>query len=314
MISGFMWKCFIISWGLCSRIFKECHPFERWRKGNRMQLPLNALEPILMAALQEDIGPGDLTSAATIAPEATARFAFVARHPMVVSGQVVLPLLFGLVDPRIEIELLVEDGEEVEAGAILTIVEGPARALLAGERTALNFLQRMSGIATLTARYVDAVEGTGARITDTRKTAPGLRLLDKYAVSCGGGQNHRIGLYDGVLIKDNHLAICGSVTLAVERARAETPLLTKIEVECDTLAQVREAIAAGADMVLLDNMELAELREAIALARAGHVMTEASGGVSLETVRAIAETGADYISIGRLTHSVEAADIGLDAA
>ncbi len=277
-----------------------------------MQLSYELVQPLLVAALQEDIGMGDITSNAVIADGVQARFAFVAREPLVASGMPILPQLFAVLDGTMMCELIAEDGEEVPAGAKLAIIDGPARSLLAGERTALNLLQRMSGVATLTSRYVEAIEGTSARIVDTRKTIPGWRHLDKYAVACGGGQNHRIGLYDGVLIKDNHIAIAGSVTLAVERARAETPLLTKIEVECDTLDQVKEAIAASADIILLDNMPLDILREGVAMARASHIATEASGNVSLETVRAIAETGVDYISVGKLTHSTPAVDIGLD--
>jgi len=278
-----------------------------------MQLSFESIQPLIAAALSEDIGTGDVTANAVIAEGVQARFAFVAREPMVAAGFALLPGLFAMLDPTVHVELAAEEGEEVAPGQRLAIIEGPARALLAGERTALNFVQRMSGVATLASRYVEAIEGTGARIVDTRKTIPGWRLLDKYATSCGGAQNHRIGLYDGVLIKDNHIAIAGSITMAVERARAETPLLTKIEVECDTLAQVREAVAAGADMILLDNMDPGSLREGVALARAAHIATEASGNVSLETVRAIAETGVDYISVGKLTHSAPAVDIGLDA-
>lgn len=278
-----------------------------------MQLSFESVQPLILAALQEDIGTGDLTGNAVIAEGVQGRFAFVARVPLVVSGLALLPTIFAMVDPSITVELEAEEGEEVASGKRLALVEGPARSLMAAERTALNFLQRMSGVATLTSHYVEAVEGTGAHIVDTRKTIPGWRHLDKYAVSCGGGQNHRIGLYDGVLIKDNHIAIAGSVTLAVERARATTPLLTKIEVECDTIAQVKEAVAAGADMVLLDNMAPETLREGVAIARAAGTLTEASGNVSLETVRTIAETGVDYISVGKLTHSAPAVDIGLDS-
>lgn len=278
-----------------------------------MQLSFEQVQPLLVAALQEDIGLGDITSNAVIAEGVQARFAFVAREPLVVSGIALLPQLFAILDGTMICELHVEDGEEAAAGARLAVIDGPARSLLAGERTALNLLQRMSGVATLTARYVEAVEGTAARIVDTRKTIPGWRHLDKYAVACGGGQNHRIGLYDGILIKDNHIAIAGSIAMAVERARAEAPLLTKIEVECDTLAQVREAIVASADIILLDNMDVETLSEGVAMARAAHIATEASGNVSLETVRAIAGTGVDYISVGKLTHSAPAIDIGLDA-
>lgn len=278
-----------------------------------MQLSFEQAQPLLAAALQEDIGFGDITSNAVIADGVQGRFAFVAREPLVVSGIALVSQVFAMLDTTVLCELLAEDGEEVQEGSVIATIDGPARSLLAGERTALNLFQRMCGVATLTSRYIEEIEGTSARIVDTRKTIPGWRHLDKYAVFCGGGQNHRIGLYDGVLIKDNHIAIAGSVTMAVERARAETPLLTKIEVECDTLAQVKEAVAASADIILLDNMSLDELREGVAMARASHIATEASGNVSLDTVRAIAETGVDYISVGKLTHSAPAVDIGLDA-
>jgi nicotinate-nucleotide pyrophosphorylase (carboxylating) len=191
-------------------------------------------------------------------------------------------------------------------------VEGPARGLLAVERTALNFLQHLSGVATLTAQYVERISGTRAVLIDTRKTTPGLRALEKHAAQLGGARNHRLRLDDGVLIKDNHISVCGSIAAAVRLARAGVPVLTKIEVECDTLAQVKEALAAGVDMILLDNMKPDEMRQAVALA-AGRVPLEASGGVRLETIRAIAETGVDFISVGRITQSAPAVDIGLDA-
>jgi nicotinate-nucleotide pyrophosphorylase (carboxylating) len=206
----------------------------------------------------------------------------------------------------------VRDGERVKAGAAMGRVEGPARGLLAVERTALNFLQHLSGIATLTAQYAERVVGTRAVLIDTRKTIPGLRALEKHAAHLGGARNHRLRLDDGVLIKDNHISVCGSLTAAVERARAGAPVLTKIEVECDTLEQVREAIEAGADMILLDNMGLEDMRQAVALS-GGRIPLEASGGVRLENIRAIAETGVDFISVGRITQSAPAVDIGLDA-
>ncbi|MFM9889047.1 MAG: carboxylating nicotinate-nucleotide diphosphorylase [Rickettsiales bacterium] len=213
----------------------------------------------------------------------------------------------------VQTRLYVKDGDRVAEGAVLAELSGPARALLAGERTALNLLQQLSGVATLTRAYVDAVEGTGAQILDTRKTIPGLRHLQKYAVRCGGGVNHRMGLFDAVLIKDNHIAVAGGVRAAVEAALAHAPEGMTIQVECDTLAQVAEAIAAGATMLLLDNMDNDTLKSAVALAKPQGVTTEASGNVNLQTVRGIAETGVDRISIGRLTHSAPAVDIGLDA-
>ena len=276
-----------------------------------MQIPDITL--FLKAALAEDIGAGDLTGDAVIPVSVRSKLAVNAREPMVVAGLTYIPQLFAMVDTQVQVMLKVADGEHVKAGTTLAIIEGPARALLAGERTALNLLQHLSGIATLTRCYVDAVAGTSAKILDTRKTLPGLRVLQKYAVRCGGGTNHRMGLYDAVMIKDNHIAIAGSVTAAVKAAQAGVAAGIVIEVECDTLAQLDEAIAAGATMVLLDNMPLEMLREGVARAKAKGVVTEASGNVNLQTVRAIAQAGVDHISVGKLTHSVTAVDIGLDA-
>ena len=276
-----------------------------------MQIPDITL--FLKAALAEDIGAGDLTGVAVIPASVRSKLAVNAREPMVVAGLTYIPQLFAMVDTQVQVMLKVADGEHVKAGTTLAIIEGPARALLAGERTALNLLQHLSGIATLTRCYVDAVAGTSAKILDTRKTLPGLRVLQKYAVRCGGGTNHRMGLYDAVMIKDNHIAIAGSVTAAVKAAQAGVAAGIVIEVECDTLAQLDEAIAAGATMVLLDNMPLEMLREGVARAKAKGVVIEASGNVNLQTVRAIAQAGVDHISVGKLTHSVTAVDIGLDA-
>ena len=276
-----------------------------------MQIPDITL--FLKAALAEDIGAGDLTGVAVIPASVRSKLAVNAREPMVVAGLTYIPQLFAMVDTQVQVMLKVADGEHVKAGTTLAIIEGPARALLAGERTALNLLQHLSGIATLTRCYVDAVAGTSAKILDTRKTLPGLRVLQKYAVRCGGGINHRMGLYDAVMIKDNHIAIAGSVTAAVKAAQAGVAAGIVIEVECDTLVQLDEAIAAGATMVLLDNMPLEMLREGVARAKAKGVVTEASGNVNLQTVRAIAQAGVDHISVGKLTHSVTAVDIGLDA-
>lgn len=271
------------------------------------------MQTFLTQILNEDIGRGDITSLSVIPEDAVAHYAFKAREPMVVSGMNLALMLLAMMDERIEVKPDVLDGAFVPAGGQLLEVKGPARSILAVERTALNMLQHMSGIATLTAQYVDAVGELPVRIVDTRKTTPGLRELQKYAVRCGGGYNHRIGLDDGILIKDNHLAIVGSITEAISRARVAAPQLMKIEVECDTFEQVREAVAAKADVILLDNMDVATLGQAVALCKSAHITTEASGGVSLVTVRAIAETGVDTISIGRLTHSAPAVDIGLDA-
>lgn len=271
------------------------------------------ITPLLKTALAEDIGAGDITSNATIPDGLRAQFVMRARQPMVVAGLVFVPTLFGMIDDGVRVVLQVEDGTMVEAGAVLATLEGPARALLAGERTALNLVQQLSGVATLTRRYVEAVAGTDAKILDTRKTIPGLRHAQKYAVQCGGGVNHRMGLYDAVLIKDNHIAVAGGVTAAVMAARAHAHGVS-IEVECDTLAQLDEALTVGCDSVLLDNMDLLTLAEGVRRAHAHGVKAEASGNVSLETVRAIAETGVDYISVGKLTHSAIAVDIGLDEA
>jgi len=270
------------------------------------------VEELIDRALAEDIGFCDLTSELVIPAGARAELALNAREDIVVAGLGVAAQVFRRRVPECRVELRVEDGERVKAGAAMGRVEGPARGLLAVERTALNFLQHLSGIATLTARDAERIAGTRAVLIDTRKTIPGLRALEKHAAQLGGARNHRLRLDDGVLIKDNHVSICGSIAAAVGRARAGTPVLTRIEVECDTLEQVREAIAAGADMVLLDNMSLEEVRRAVALA-GGRIPLEASGGVRLETIRAIAETGVDFISVGRITQSAPAVDIGLDA-
>ncbi len=257
------------------------------------------------AWLAEDVGAGDVTSTAVIDEDAVCEARIVVKEPGVVCGLRAVAAVFDALGTRLE--PLVADGDRVEPGPV-ACVEGPARAVLTGERLALNLLGRLSGIATLTRRYVDAVDGTGATILDTRKTTPGLRELEKEAVRCGGGTNHRLGLDDGVLIKDNHLRLAPSIAEAVRRARS-TGL--PVEVECDALEQVGEGLAAGADRILLDNMSLDELRAAVSLA-AGRTELEASGGVSLDTVRAIAETGVDFISVGALTHSAPALDVSLE--
>ena len=265
-------------------------------------------------ALAEDLGTGgDITSAATIPEDVHFTANLTARHDMVVAGLGLAGLVFKTVDAAIHWRADIEDGQRVDAGTVLAIVSGPARALLTAERTALNLLQHLSGIATLTRCYVDAVQGTGATILDTRKTLPAYRELAKYATRMGGATNHRMRLDDAVLIKDNHIAVAGSVTNAIQGAKdaGHRP----IEVECDTLNQVREALAAnggeGVDAILLDNMNTDQLREAVALI-GDQARTEASGGVTLDTVRAIAETGVKTISIGRITQSAPAVDIGLD--
>jgi nicotinate-nucleotide pyrophosphorylase (carboxylating) len=266
-------------------------------------------------ALAEDVGAGDATTLATVPDTISARAVIKAREPLVIAGLALADAAFKQLSPAITVGHLAKDGQAVKAGQDLLRIEGPACAILSAERVALNFAQRLSGIATLTAQFVEAIKGTRARILDTRKTTPGLRRLEKYAVTCGGGQNHRIGLYDMILIKDNHLAALrnespNAVAAAVARARAKYPQL-KVEVEADTLDQVEQAVAAGADFVLLDNMNLIQLRLAVQHAR-GRAQTEASGGVNLASVHAIAETGVDFISVGAITHSARAVDIGLD--
>lgn len=263
----------------------------------------------IRAALAEDVGRGDITSNATIPREARFTATLRARHAMTIAGLPVARETFRLVVPRAHFAAKVRDGARVRAGTVIATVAGPARGLLTAERTALNLLQFMSGIATQARAYADQLKGTRCALLDTRKTLPGLRKLSKYAAACGGAVNHRMGLFDGVLIKDNHIAAAGSIAAAVTRARRAR--LTDIEVECDTLAQVAEAIAAGADAILLDNMTPAQLRRAVRLI-AGRARTEASGGVTLATVRAIARSGVDSVSVGRVTQSAPAADIGLD--
>ncbi len=269
-------------------------------------------EALVRAALEEDAAFHDVTTIATVLSDRHVRAAIVARRAGVVAGLPLACEAFRLLDPRITARVERVDGSAVQAGDVVLFLNGHARGLLSAERVALNFLQRLSGVASLTARYVAAVAGTRARILDTRKTTPGWRVLEKYAVRCGGGENHRLDLRSGVLIKDNHLAaVGGDVGLAVERTRAIAASGTMIQVECDTLAQVDAALAAGADSVLLDNMSLDMLRDAVARC-AGRAITEASGGVSLETVRAIAECGVERISVGALTHSAPALDLALD--
>ena len=277
------------------------------------QLPDLLVEPVVRASLAEDLGrAGDVTAQACIPEGARMRAAFVARKPGVLAGIACVRLSLLSMDPDATIELKLADGDPFEAGAILAVAEADARAFLAAERTALNLLGRLCGVATLTRAYVDAVAGTQARIADTRKTTPGLRALEKHAVQCGGGLNHRFGLDDAILIKDNHVAVCGGVGEAVRRARAAVGHLMKVEVEVDGLDQLEEALAERPDVIMLDNFTLPMLREAVARTDR-RVMLEASGGVNLETVRAIAETGVDVISVGALTHSAPQRDIGLDA-
>lgn len=268
------------------------------------------IERIVRTALEEDIGLGDITTEATVERGVVARAELVAKEDFVLSGLEVAAQVFAQLDAEVSFEKLKEDGEKVTRGEVLAWIRGEARVLLQGERVALNLLQRMSGIATMTARFVDAISGTGAVVVDTRKTVPGLRVLDKYSVRMGGGRNHRTSLYDGVLIKENHVAAAGGITAAIERARRRISHVLKIEIETRNLDEVREALSAGADVILLDNMSLDELREAVTLVD-GKAITEASGGVSLETIRDIAETGVEVISVGALTHSCRAVDISM---
>ncbi len=274
-----------------------------------MAVTADTLDRVVTAALAEDVGAGDVTTQATVAADATGTAELLLKESGVVSGLDAAEAVFLALDPDVRFEALVEDGTFVEHMTVVAVISGPLRAILTGERVALNFLGRLSGIATLTRSYVDAVAGTDVAILDTRKTTPGLRLLEKHAVASGGGRNHRFGLDDAVLVKDNHLAAAGSVRAAVERLRATTDL--PIEVECDTRAQVSEALEAKVDAILLDNMPPNELIEAVALAQ-GRARLEASGGVTLANVRAIAETGVDEISIGALTHSARSLDVSLE--
>jgi nicotinate-nucleotide pyrophosphorylase (carboxylating) len=269
------------------------------------------IHSFLQNALAEDIGTGDATATSIIPADLQARLVMRAREKLVLAGACYLQEICDLVGPGVAVALHKADGDAVGQGEAIATLEGPARLLLTAERTALNLIQQLSGVATLTAEYVAAIAGTGAKLLDTRKTIPGMRQLQKYAVRCGGGHNHRMGLWDAVLIKDNHIAIAGSLTRAVEAARTSG---TPIQVECDTLAQVAEAIAARADLLLLDNMDNDTLRAAVALAKPAAIATEASGNVSLASIRAIAQTGVDRISVGRITHSARAVDIGLDEA
>jgi nicotinate-nucleotide pyrophosphorylase (carboxylating) len=275
------------------------------------------LSPVLIndavrRALDEDLGlAGDITTAAVIAADATAIGVLAARKPGIVAGLDLVTAAFRALDPGVRVTTMIGDGHEAKANRIVARIEGNARALLSAERVALNFAGRMSGIATLTRAYVDRIAGAKARIIDTRKTTPGLRAFEKYAVLAGGGANHRVGLFDAVLIKDNHVVVAGGIGPAIRAARANAGHMVKIEIEVDTLDQLDEALAVGCDAILLDNMTLTQLREAVAKV-AGRALTEASGGVSLETVRAIAETGVDLISVGALTHSAPVLDLGLD--
>ncbi|MDO8801539.1 carboxylating nicotinate-nucleotide diphosphorylase [Phenylobacterium sp.] len=276
-------------------------------------LPDLLIDSTVRAALAEDLGrAGDVTAQACIDADAQMSVVFATRQSGVVAGLACARLAILALDPKASFEAMVADGDSVEAGAVLAKVTGNARAILSAERTALNLMGRLSGVATLTRAYVDQTQGTAARIVDTRKTTPGLRHLEKYAVRCGGGVNHRFGLDDAILIKDNHVAACGGVANALKRARAFAGHLTKVELEVDSLEQLAEALPHGADVIMLDNFSPDDLRKAVTLA-GGKVVLEASGGVNLQTVRAIAQSGVAVISVGALTHSAPVLDIGLDA-
>jgi len=277
-----------------------------------LALPRRLVRPAVEAALAEDLGlAGDITTDPIIPPEAMGEAAIVAREEGIVAGLDLVEAAFEALDPEVRFTRAINDGGRVETGGTIATIRGRTRALLTAERTALNYLGHLSGIATLTAAYVAEVDGTGARIACTRKTTPGLRAFEKYAVRCGGGVNHRFGLYDAVLVKDNHIAAAGGLEAALERLAARAGHMVKVEVEVDTLDQLKEALHFPIDAVLLDNMDTATLRKAVALAE-GKVVTEASGGVTLETVAKIAATGVNLISVGALTHSPRNLDSSLD--
>lgn len=261
--------------------------------------------------LHEDIGQFDLTAQLMLDEDAISTFHMVAREPTIVAGIKVAERVFTRYDDRLKVTVLVKDGQHLNKGDKLLTVSGPSRSIVTAERPALNILQRLCGIASETARYCKELEGTKARLLDTRKTTPGLRMLEKHAVTCGGGLNHRLGLDNGVMLKDNHIAIAGSIGKAVERVRQHLPALTKIEVECDRLDQVAEALAAGADVIMLDNMSLEDMRTAVKTVN-GAAKVEASGGINIKTIREVALTGVDFISTSKITQAAPAVDIGLD--
>jgi len=268
------------------------------------------VDDIILRALKEDMPMGDITTESTVPEDEMSSARLIAKEDIVVAGLEVFCRVFSLLDRNIYIERYVNDGDKVKTGTIILRISGNSRAMLKAERTALNLLQRMSGIATATRKLVDILEGTNAKIVDTRKTAPGLRYLDKMAVRMGGGTNHRFNLSDGVLIKDNHIKASGGITAAVKRAKERVPHTVKIEVETETMEQVKEALAAGADIIMLDNMKPEDMKKAVAYIN-GRALTEASGNITADNLAIVAETGVDLISSGSLTHSVKAADISL---
>ncbi|MCY4386253.1 MAG: carboxylating nicotinate-nucleotide diphosphorylase [Desulfurellaceae bacterium] len=269
-----------------------------------------AVDRLICLALEEDIGRGDATTRATIPSNQAAHGKIMAKADLVLAGLPIIALVLAQTDKTAGVRLLAQEGRQVPVGTVVAEVWGQAAGLLTAERTLLNFLQHLSGVATLTRKFVEAVAGTRCTIIDTRKTLPGLRLLDKYAVVQGGGRNHRLGLDDGVLIKDNHIAVCGGVGAAVRRARSQASTWLRIEVECTTMAEVQEALDAQADIILLDNMTTTQMTEAVQLIH-GRALVEASGNISLARVREVAETGVDFISVGVLTHSTPAADLSM---
>jgi len=275
-----------------------------------LDLNVIELESLIGRCLNEDVGAGDLTTESIVSPEATAEAVIIAREEGVIAGLPVAEAVFHRMDPAIVFQSLARDGDRVQRDQVLVEISGRARPILTAERLALNFLQRLSGIATRTARLVELAAGQKAVIVDTRKTTPGLRVLEKYAVRVGGGRNHRFGLYDAVLVKENHIKMAGSITAAVELAGRGAPHMIKIEVEVEDLAGVQEALDAGADIIMLDNMEVADMKRAVELVK-GRVLLEASGGITEENIRAVASTGVDFISVGALTHSVKSLDISM---
>jgi nicotinate-nucleotide pyrophosphorylase (carboxylating) len=277
-----------------------------------MPLPQNAIAHIVRVALEEDLGRGDITTEACVDPEVRGRAQLAARQSLVFCGAPIVREVFRQVDYAVRVAVRCQEGERLKKGDVALTISGPASSILKGERVALNFVQHLSGVATLTRAYVDRVpEGNAAHISDTRKTTPGLRILERYAVRCGGGRNHRGDLSAAILIKDNHIAVCGGVRQAVQRARANAPHTSRVTCEVDNLDQIREALEAGAEVILLDNFDEKLLRQGVA-AVAGRALVEVSGGVTLESVAAIARAGVDVISVGALTHSAPAADLGLD--
>ena len=272
---------------------------------------LSPIDKIIDSALEEDLGPGDITTEALVDLSVNGEARLIAKEEIILAGIGVFSRVFSRLDPEIVVETKYRDGEAVSNGEDIGIVKGSMRGILSGERTALNFLQRLSGIATLTRKYVERTDSSKVRVIDTRKTTPGLRILEKYAVRRGGGFNHRFGLFDGILIKDNHIAVAGSIAKALARIKGRVPHTLRIEVEVEDIKGVEEAIGAGADAILLDNMSLKEMREAVSIA-GGRVLLEASGGITLESIEEVSKIGIDLISVGAITHSARSVDISLE--